>query len=211
MSSKTNPVVVHNYNYIAYCWLVHVYVHVHWHVTAPRPPPSFYPFMSRSQNIRESQQMSIQRNVDLHDLDRFGPRHSPANRRKAEPPLPPNKKKQDEPPVRLLQGLRGKGGRLKREEDKERSRRRNEVKMMGKEWKECEWERERERERSYLYSQRVDCVVMLDTVYMYVYCVIVGRLQICRYCNQFLSTNQQESTDCSVIFNLHCTVCVHKL
>ena len=60
--------------------------------------------LCRSQNIRESQQMSIQRNVDLHDLDRFGPRHSPANRRKAEPPLPPNKKKQDEPQVR------GQGG-----------------------------------------------------------------------------------------------------
>ena len=59
-----------------------------------------YASSCRSQNIRESQQMSIQRNVDLHDLDQFGPRHSPANRRKAEPPLPPNKKKQDEPQVR---------------------------------------------------------------------------------------------------------------
>ena len=49
--------------------------------------------------------MSIQRNVDLHDLDRFGParnspRNSPAVRRKTEPPLPPNKKKVEEPQVR---------------------------------------------------------------------------------------------------------------
>ena len=45
--------------------------------------------------------MSIQRNVDLHDLDRFknSPRNSPASRRKAEPPMPPNKKKTEEPQV----------------------------------------------------------------------------------------------------------------
>ena len=72
---------------VAYILFMYMYMHVH---------------ACRSQNIRESQQMSIQRNVDLHDLDRFGPRHSPANRRKAEPPLPPGKKKQDEPPVSVM-------------------------------------------------------------------------------------------------------------
>lgn len=55
----------------------------------------------RSVNIRESQQMSLQRNIDLHNLDVFGPgvgpspKNSPVtNKRKEprkEPPTPPVK------------------------------------------------------------------------------------------------------------------------
>lgn len=59
---------------------------------------------NRSQNIRESQQLSLQRNVDLHDLDVFGPgqspRSSPASRKRKEPPTPPVKN-QPLPPVSL--------------------------------------------------------------------------------------------------------------
>ena len=56
--------------------------------------------MYRSENIRESQDMSIQRGVDLHDLDRNKPGQvkSIAARKRKEPPLPPTKKEQKLPP-----------------------------------------------------------------------------------------------------------------
>ena len=60
----------------------------------------------RSRNIRESQQMSIQRKVEFNSMDQFknSPRNSPASRRKTEPPMPPNKKKTEEPQVRMGTG-----------------------------------------------------------------------------------------------------------
>ncbi len=44
--------------------------------------------------------MSIQRGVDLHDLDLNGPGHtkSPVVRKRKDPPLPPAKKEQLPPP-----------------------------------------------------------------------------------------------------------------
>ncbi len=58
----------------------------------------------RSENIRESQQMSIQRGVDLHDLDLNGPGHtkSPVVRRRKDPPLPPAKKEQLPTPPKVV-------------------------------------------------------------------------------------------------------------
>ncbi len=49
--------------------------------------------MCRSENIRESQKMSIQRGVDLHDLDRNKPGQakSLAAKKRKDPPLPPTK------------------------------------------------------------------------------------------------------------------------
>ena len=57
----------------------------------------------RSQNIRESQQMSIQRGVDLHDLDINGPgpKSSPIVKRRKEPPVPPTKKEVPQPPPKV--------------------------------------------------------------------------------------------------------------
>ena len=47
--------------------------------------------------MKENQQMSLQRNADLHDLDLNGPGHSPRTspvnrKRKDPPPAPPSKK-----------------------------------------------------------------------------------------------------------------------
>lgn len=60
-------------------------------------------FFLRSQNIKENQQLSIQRNADLHNLDKFGPGHSPRNspatKKRKEPPTPPAKQV---PPPQVL-------------------------------------------------------------------------------------------------------------